>query len=61
MNRPDEDNIRTLLDFIKDIKYGRATIEIIIHDGWIAGWDERPSETKHGHKAPLKRGVEDDI
>ena len=58
MNRPDRENVETLLKFIKGIGHGWADVKFIIVDGLVVSWQE--IDSKRGHKSPLKKGVDYD-
>lgn len=53
MIRPDQENLDTLLAHFKQVSFGRTKIEVTLHDGMIAGWEE--ITTRRGHRAPLQK------
>ena len=53
MNRPDQENLDTLLAHIKQIGYGETVVEIGVTRGLISYWKEK--ETKRGNKAPFRK------
>ena len=52
-DRPDQENIDTLLLHGKQVGFGSSIVKTIWVGGMLTGWEE--IETKRGHKAPLKK------